>query len=216
MDSPFQSKKLVILFEASLTLNKQSIMRIFFQPNPLNALIRGILTISVGILFLTLPGLTLKSVIMTIGAMILVNGLLTLLFSYLKPKNGRSTTSFPGVFNMILGILFLLSPMVIVEVFGFFFGSIFLLIGMMQLFGALGTLWKSIWSWVYLLFALLMTSAGIFLLVKPVESAKNILTFLGVMMLLYGFLELLKAWRLKKMPRQPGPDNTIDTTFEEV
>ena len=191
-------------------------MRLFFQPNPLNALVRGILTIGVGILFLTVPGLTLKSVIMTIGAMILINGLFTLLFSYVKPKNGRGAPSFPGLFNMILGVLFLLSPMIIVKVFGFFFGFIFLLMGLMQFFGALGTLSKSVWSWVYLIFAILMTSGGLFLLVRPIESAENILTFFGGILLLYGFFELLMAWRLKKMPRQPGPDNTIDTTFEEV
>jgi uncharacterized membrane protein HdeD (DUF308 family) len=191
-------------------------MRLFFQPNPINALVRGILTIGVGILFLSVPGLTLKSVIMTIGVMNLVNGLFTLLFSYVKPKNGRGAASFPGLFNMILGVLFLLSPMVIVKVFGFFFGFIFLLMGLMQFFGALGTLSKSVWSWVYLIFAILMTSGGLFLLVRPIESAENILTFFGGILLLYGFFELLMAWRLKKMPRQPGPDNTIDTTFEEV
>ena len=191
-------------------------MRLFFQPNPLNALVRGILTIGVGILFLTVPGLTLKSVIMTIGAMILVNGLFTLLFSYVKPKNGRGAASFPGLFNILLSIPFLLTPLVIVKVFGFFFGFIFLMMGLMQFFGALGTLSKSVWSWVYLIFAILMTSGGLFLLVRPIESAENILTFFGGILLLYGFFELLMAWRLKKMPRQPGPDNTIDTTFEEV
>jgi uncharacterized membrane protein HdeD (DUF308 family) len=191
-------------------------MRLFFQPNPLNALVRGILTIGVGILFLTVPGLTLKSVIMTIGVMILVNGLFTLLFSYLKPKNGRGAPSFPGLFNILLSVPFLLTPLVIVKVFGFFFGFIFLMMGLMQFFGALGTLSKSVWSWVYLIFAILMTSGGLFLLVRPIESAENILTFFGGILLLYGFFELLMAWRLKKMPRQPGPDNTIDTTFEEV
>jgi uncharacterized membrane protein HdeD (DUF308 family) len=191
-------------------------MRLFFQPNPLNALVRGILTIGVGILFLTVPGLTLKSVIMTIGVMILVNGLFTLLFSYLKPKNGRGAPSFPGLFNILLSVPFLLTPLVIVTVFGFFFGFIFLMMGLMQFFGALGTLSKSVWSWVYLIFAILMTSGGLFLLVRPIESAENILTFFGGILLLYGFFELLMAWRLKKMPRQPGPDNTIDTTFDEV
>jgi uncharacterized membrane protein HdeD (DUF308 family) len=215
MNPPFPSKKLVILFEASLfeqTIN----MRLFFQPNPLNALVRGILTIGVGILILTVPGLTLQSVIMTIGVMILVNGMFTLLFSYLKPKNGRGAPSFPGLFNILLSIPFLIAPLVIVKVFGFFFGFIFLMIGVMQFFGALAALSKSFWAWVYLAFALMMTSGGLFLLVKPIQSAENILTFFGAILVLYGILEIFTAWRIRKMPPRSNSGNVVDTTYEEV
>jgi len=191
-------------------------MRLFFRPSPLNALIRGVLTLGVGVVFLSIPGLTLKSVIMTIGAMILVNGLFTLLFSYVKPKNGRVGPSFPGLFNILLSIPFLLTPLAIVQVFGFFFGFIFFMLGLMQFFGAMGSLSKSIWSWLYLIFAVLMTSAGLFLLFKPIESAENILTFFGAILVFYGVLEILNAWRLKKLPRQNNSDNIVDTTYEEV
>ena len=192
-------------------------MKIFFLPTPQNALIRGLLTIVIGILFLSLPGLTLKSVIMTIGAMILISGVFSLILSFRKNKRGGSFGSaFQGVFNILLGILFLLSPMTIVEIFGFFFGMIFLLMGLMQLFVALGTISKSLWSWVYLIFAILLISGGIFLLVHPIESAKNILTFFGAVLLLYGILEITMAWRLKKIPSQSNSGDVVDTTYEEV
>jgi len=126
------------------------------------------------------------------------------------------TSSFQGFFNIVWGLLFLLFPMMIVKVFGFFFGIIFLLLGLMQLLGALGTLSRSIWSWIYLIFALLMVSGGAFLLVKPIESAENIITFLGAILLVYGLLELMMAWRLKKIPKGTNAGNTVDTTFEEV
>lgn len=192
-------------------------MKIFFRPSPQNALIRGLLTILVGILFLSLPDLTLKTVIMTIGAMILASGLFSLLFSYLKSnKQNGYGGSFQGFFNILLGLLFLLSPMVIVKIFGFFFGVIFLLLGTIQASGALGTLTRSVWSWVNLVFGLLMISGGFFLLVHPIESAENILTFFGAIMLAYGILQLIMAWRLRKMPKGPDSGNTIDTTYEEV
>lgn len=192
-------------------------MKIFFLPTPQNSLIRGLLTIVIGILFLSLPGLTLKSVIMTIGAMILLSGVFSLVLSYWKNRQGKNLGSaFQGVFNILLGILFLLSPMTIVEIFGFFFGIIFLLMGLMQLFVALGTISKSLWSGVYLIFAILLISGGVFLLVHPVESVKNILTFFGVVLLLYGILEVIMAWRLKKMPPQSNSGKIVDTTYEEV
>jgi uncharacterized membrane protein HdeD (DUF308 family) len=61
-----------------------------------------------------------------------------------------------------------------------------------------------------------MTLGGLFLLVKPIESAENILTFFGAILLLYGLLEVFNAWRLKKMPRGTNSGNIIDTTYEEV
>ena len=63
-------------------------MRLFFRPSPQNTLIRGILTIIIGIVFLAVPGLTLKSVIMTIGAMIMISGLFSLLLPMMWKKSG--------------------------------------------------------------------------------------------------------------------------------
>jgi uncharacterized membrane protein HdeD (DUF308 family) len=154
---------------------------------------------------------------MTIGAMILASGLFSLLFSYLKNKKKNNYGSaFQGFFNILLGLLFLFSPMVIVKVFGFFFGVIFLLLGIIQASGALGTLTRSVWSWVNLIFGILMISGGFFLLVHPIESAENILTFFGAIMLVYGILQLITAWRLRNIPKGTGSGNTIDTTYEEV
>lgn len=192
-------------------------MRIFFRPSSQNALIRGLLSILTGIIFLSLPDLTLKSVIMTVGAMILASGLFSLLFSYLGNKRRKGNSGpFQGLFNIFIGMVFLISPLVIVKVFGFFFGVIFLLLGTFQAFGALGTLSRSLWSWVNLIFGILMISGGFFLLVNPIESAENILTFFGAIMLAYGILQLITAWRLRKMPNDPGSGNIIDTTYEEV
>lgn len=192
-------------------------MRLFFLPTPQNAFIRGILTVAVGVLFLSIPGLTLKSVIMTVGGMIVLSGIFTLLFSRKKRNNAMSLgSSFQGFFNIVWGLLFLLFPMIIVQVFGVFFGIILLLLGLMQLLGALGTLSKSVLSWIYLIFALLMVSGGAFLLLNPIESAENIITFLGAILLVYGLLELMMAWRLKKMPKGANAGNVVDTTYEEL
>jgi len=192
-------------------------MKIPFLPTPQNAFIRGLLTISVGALFLGLPGLTLKSVVMTVGGMILLSGIISLLFSRNRNNKGLNFgTSFQGFFNILWGLLFLFSPMTIVKVFGFFFGVIFILLGIMQLFGALGTLSKSIWSWIYLAFSVLLISGGVFLLTQPIESAEKILLFLGAILVVYGVLELTMAWRLKNIPKGTKAGNVVDTTYEEV
>jgi uncharacterized membrane protein HdeD (DUF308 family) len=192
-------------------------MRLFFLPSSQNVFIRGILTIAIGILLLAVPGLTLKTVIMTVGGMILLGGVLNLLFSLSKKTKGINfSTSFQGFFNILWGVLFLIAPLAIVKIFGFFFGAIFLILGLVQFFSAMVTISKSLWSWVYLIFSLMLTCGGIFLLVQPIESAENILKFLGVVFLMYGLLELTMAWRLKRMPKRTNAGNTVDTTYEEV
>jgi uncharacterized membrane protein HdeD (DUF308 family) len=192
-------------------------MKIFFLPSPQNAFIRGILTLAIGILFLTLPGLTLKSVVMTVGAMILLSGIFSLFFSKRSNRKGLHIGfSFQGFFNILWGLLFLLSPMTIVKVFGFFFGVIFIMLGLMQFFGAIGTLSKSLWSWIFLIFSVLLISGGVYLLSQPIESAEKILTFLGAILLAYGVLELVMAWRLKNIPKGTQAGNIVDTTYEEV
>jgi uncharacterized membrane protein HdeD (DUF308 family) len=192
-------------------------MRLFSRPSPLKVLIRGCVTIVVGVLFLSLPGLTLKSVVMTIGAMILVNGAFSLLFSGIRKKQGKMVRSaFQDYFSILTGMLLLVAPLGIVGFFSSLFGIIFLMLGITQFFGALGSLSKSLWSWIYLIFASLMALGGLFLLFKPIESAENILTFFGAILLLYGLLEVFNAWRLKKMPKGTNAGNIVDTTYEEV
>ena len=192
-------------------------MRLSFLPSPQNAIIRGILTVAIGILFLSLPGLTLKSVVMTVGGMILLSGIFSMLFSKRKEKKGLSLSfSFQGFFNILWGLLFLLSPMTIVKVFGFFFGIIFIFLGAMQFLGAIGTLSKSLWSWIFMVFSVLLISGGVYLLNQPIESAEKILKFLGAILLVYGILEFVMAWRLKNIPKGTRAGNIVDTTYEEV
>ncbi|MEI7830246.1 MAG: DUF308 domain-containing protein [Prolixibacteraceae bacterium] len=192
-------------------------MRLFFFPSSQNVLVRGILTIAIGIVLLAVPGLTLKSVIMTVGGMILLGGALNLLFSLSKNSKGINVrTSFQGFFNILWGMLFLIAPMAIVKIFGFFFGIIFLILGLVQFFGAMVTISKSLWSWIYMIFSLMLICGGIFLLAQPIESAEKILKFLGAVFLIYGILELSMAWRLKRMPKSTNAGNTVDTTYEEV
>ncbi len=192
-------------------------MKSFFPPTPLNSLVRGFLTLAIGIVLLVVPGLTLKTVIVTVGGMILFSGVINMLLANLRTKKaGASKISYQGFFNILWGLLFLLSPMTIVQVFGFFFGIIFLMLGLMQFFGALSTLSKSFWSWIFLTFGALMAAGGIFLLVRPIESAENILKFFGAILILYGTLQLTMAWRLRKTPQGNINESIVDTTYEEV
>jgi len=186
-------------------------------PNSKNSLFRGILTIALGCVLLFVPGLTLQTVIIIIGAMLILSGLITLILS--NRKKNRTVNGFlsaQGIMNVLFGIVFVASPTVIVKVFVFFLGIILLIMGLFQLIGALGSLARSGWSLIYFLIALLTLASGLFLLTDTFKSAETILSFLGVILILNGLSELFMAWKIShQLPTYKGTP-VEDVTYEEV
>src|SRR5659263_421287 len=128
----------------------------FFVPNSKNSLFRGILTIALGSILLFVPGLTMQTVIIIIGAMLVLSGLITLILS--NRKKAGSVNGFwsaQGIMTVLFGIVFIASPLVMVKLFVVFLGIILLILGFFQLLGSVGTLTRSAWGWIYFLIALM-------------------------------------------------------------
>ena len=189
----------------------------FFIPNSRNSLFRGILTIALGSILLFVPGLTLQTVIIIIGAMLVLSGLVTLILSNWKKAgsiNGFLSTQ--GIMTVLFGIVFIASPSVMVKVFVVFLGIILLILGFFQLLGSLGTLTRSAWGWIYFLIALMTFGSGIFLLTDPFKSAEAILAFLGAILILNGLSDLFMAWKVSRQPQTYKGAPVQDITYEEV
>ncbi|NEW83605.1 MAG: hypothetical protein GZ094_14735 [Mariniphaga sp.] len=189
----------------------------FFVPNSRNSLFRGILTIALGCILLFVPGLTMQTVIIIIGTMLLLSGLVTLILS--NRKKARSVNGFwsaQGIMTILFGIVFIASPSVMVKVFVVFLGIILLILGFFQLLSSLGTLIRSAWGWIYFLIALMTFGSGIFLLTDPFKSAEAILAFLGVILILNGLSELFMAWKVSHQPQTYKGTPVEDVTYEEV
>ena len=121
-----------------------------------------------------------------------------------------------GIVNVLFGIVFIASPTVMVKIFVFILGIILLIMGLFQLIGALGTLTRSAWAWIYFLIAILTLSSGIFLLTDTFKSAETILKFLGVILMMNGFSELFMAWKVYRQPQTYKGTPVQDVTYEEV
>jgi uncharacterized membrane protein HdeD (DUF308 family) len=170
-----------------------------------------------GNILLFVPGLTMKTVIIIIGAMLVLSGLLTLILSNRKRAGSMNRLwSTQGVMTILFGIVFIASPSVMVKVFVVFLGIILVIMGFFQLLGSLGTLSRSAWGWIYFLIALMTLGSGIFLLTDPFKSAEAILAFLGVIMVLNGLSELFMAWRVSRQPQTYKGAPVQDITYEEV
>lgn len=196
---------------------QSGIMRKFFVPNSRNSLFRGILTIFLGSILLFVPGLTMRTVMIIIGALLLLSGLVTMILANRKRIGSMSGFwSAQGLMTVLFGIIFIASPSVMVKVFVVFLGIILLIMGLFQLIGAIGTLSRSAWAWIYFLIALMTLASGVYLLTDPFNSAEAILKFLGVILILNGISELFMAWKISRQPQTYKGAPVHDVTYEEV
>lgn len=200
-----------------MVILQSDIMGKFFAPNSGNSLFRGILTIALGSVLLFVPGLAMRTVMIIIGVMLVLSGLVTMILSNRKRTGAMSGfVSVQGIVNVLFGIVFIASPTVMVEIFVFILGIILLIMGLFQLIGALATLSRSGWAWIYFLIALLTLSGGIFLLTDTLKSAETILSFLGIILILNGVSEIFMAWKVSHKPQTYKGTPIQDVPYEEM
>lgn len=92
----------------------------------------------------------------------------------------------------------------------------FLIIGVLQLIGAINAISKYGWLWILFISAAIMIIGGIFMLSDPFKSAETILGVLGIILLVYGLSELFTSWKLSKVPDTYDGKVVEDIAFEEL
>ena len=105
-----------------------------------------------------------------------------------------------AVFNLIFGLLFVLLPTTMVNIFVIAMGGGFLLIGIIQLISTLIIRRDYGWSWIYFAISMLMIIAGIILFANPFAGAEALSIFIVIFFLFYGVSFVYMAWKLSKKP----------------
>ena len=177
-------------------------------------ILRGLLTLLTGLFLLVMPGLTVQTAVMVIGAMLLSSGLITLFLSN-RAIGIKGFVSLQGVFNIGVGLAFLVAPTAMLKIFVVFFGIILLIIGTTQLIGALSRFtWRG-WSIIYLLFALTLLTGGFMLIYNPFKSMETIVSFIGILLIFYGLSQLMSV-KLKKKSEYFNGSHIEDIPHEEI
>jgi uncharacterized membrane protein HdeD (DUF308 family) len=177
-------------------------MKHHFIATTQGSLIRGIIALIIGGLAVFMPDITLQSFVICIGILILISGLASLVFAVRShEKITKNILMADAVFNLIFGLLFIALPGTMVKIFVIAMGIGFMLIGIFQLIGTWSIRREYGWSWIYFAISMLMIIAGIILFTNPFTSAKAILIFIGILLLIYGVAELYMAWKLSKKPK---------------
>ena len=198
---------------------------------------RAICSIIIGILLLKYPDNSVTWLTMAIGTLFLLSGIIALISYWNASRHAGEYTitdnegniisgsqpTFPivGIGSVILGLTLLISPDMFIRWLMYILGAMIILGSINQLvvlimarrFGSIGCFfWGA---------PLVLLAVGVFVFVKPMESAELPLIILGWCMLVYGVTEIINSVmvyslrkRLKRQQEQESSDKWIEA--EEV
>jgi len=165
-------------------------------------LLWGLLSLLIGILFLTTPFMTIIILIAFMGAYWLVSGFFTL-GSLAVDKTNMGLKIFLSVMNILAGLVILLSPLYsaafILGFFAIFIGFWGLFYGAVHLFQAYKT--KDGGNGVLGIICMIF---GIIILIRPLFTAELIPFILGVFAIVSGIAAVIAAFQVKKVAESPA------------
>lgn len=188
--------------------------------SPTRNLIRGIVSIAVGIFIIVVPGLTIDLVIQFLGGLLIFDGLINLIINMINKSKQQSIMFIVprGTSSLIFGAILVLFPSFIVGIFVFLIGFILIIAGGSQLAAQFSGRKIMGLSWLIVILSFIALLAGFFMLTNPFKSAMTILIFFGAMIALYGVGEIVWSFKIRKFQKQNPSEqsNVVDAEYEEV
>jgi uncharacterized membrane protein HdeD (DUF308 family) len=164
-------------------------------------LLRGIAAIAFGILAFIWPGLTLLTLTFLWGAFAIVDGALAL-WAALSGKGGemapRWWLAIVGVAGVLAGVLAFAWPGITALVLLLFIACWAIIIGALQIWGAIQLRKEIEGEWLLILAGLLSIVFGVILILQPAVGALAVVWLIGWFAILVGASFVGLAFRLKK------------------
>ncbi|HET9175161.1 MAG TPA: HdeD family acid-resistance protein [Pseudolabrys sp.] len=165
-------------------------------------LLRGIAAIVFGILAFIWPVITLLTLTLLWGAFALADGILALWGSISGPggqAGSRVWLAIVGICGILAGLLAFAWPGITALVLLVFIAVWAIIIGVMQIWGAIQLRKEIEGEWLLILSGLLSVAFGVLLLVQPGAGALAVVWIIGWYAILAGCIYIALALRLKKL-----------------
>ena len=204
-----------------------------------SSIFRALCAIIVGVLILKYPQDGVTWLTQAIGALFLLSGIISLIAYWLAAKHageytvtdreGRiisgSQPSFPivGTGSIILGLVLIMTPANFIDGLMYILGAIMILGGIQQLMNLVIARRLGRISFLFWVAPSLILLTGIFVIVKPMETAALSLQILGWCSLVYGVTEIINSlliWRIRqvatKLAAAAGVQKDVEPIAEEI
>ncbi len=166
---------------------------------------RAVCALLVGLLLVYNPERMTEFLVQVIGGLFLVSGLVSLINYFMIRYSDKVPVKpvFPvvGLGSLLFGVFLGFFPGLFIEYLMYVFGFLTVVAGVNQLWNMFRLRRLIPFRWYVLLFTLMITALGVFVLFNPLESASVPFVLLGVGFILYGVSELINGVRWRKYGR---------------
>lgn len=195
-----------------------------------SALFRAVCSIIVGVLLIQYPGNTVTWITVAIGVLFLLSGVISCVTYFSAVRNasaykitdgdgrvlygGKPSVPIVGIGSVILGALLVARPALFVEGLMYVLGAILILGAVNQFMVLVSARRLARVPFVFWICPSLVLLVGLYVMLKPMESAELPLVILGWCSLVYGVTEIInstKVYSWKKRLNRLG-----DTDVTEV
>lgn len=157
-------------------------------------IITGVLMIVLGAIFLAHPGFALATVLVLIGAFLIVYGVVLALAGLIGHAEGRGWAIFTGILGVIVGIIAIAWPGMSALALLYILGAWAIVTGVVDIAGAFVSGLKGgkrVWL---IIVGVLSVAIGIVFFVYPVSGALAILWLVGIYLIVYGLLRIVDGF----------------------
>lgn len=181
---------------------------------------RAVCALLVGILLVSNPERMTGLLVQVIGGLFLLSGLVSLVSYAMLCFSVKSAVKpvFPlvGLGSFLFGVFLGFFPALFVTYLMYVFGFLMVVAGINQIWNLFRLRRLIPFRWYVLLASLVILGLGVFVLLKPMESAAVPFILLGVTFILYGISELVNGVRWRKYDRMRRKEEEDATRVELI
>ena len=160
-------------------------------------LLRGILILLFGLFALFSPGAVLASIILYLGIVAAISGIFTIIGSIFSKDEGKMMGVLEGVIYLIIGILFIASPMFVLASLIYFIAIWALISGIMQIIYAIKLRKVLANEWISIISGIISIIFALVLFSNVVESGNAVVMVIGVFAVLSGIMYIMLSFKIK-------------------
>ena len=151
---------------------------------------RGIISLIIGILLLTMPGATILTLCLFVGFFLLINGVTTLIKAFKIHEHKAFMISY-GLFYLLAGIIILLRPILVEGIFFIIFTIWILITGLQQLITAIKAKHRPKQARILTaITGIISLALGLTLVFYPHIGFGIVIAIIGIYFLSYGILAI--------------------------
>jgi uncharacterized membrane protein HdeD (DUF308 family) len=167
-------------------------------------LLRGVAAIAFGVLAFIWPGLTLLGLALVWGAYAFIDGILSLSLAITIRDGGapqRWWMAIVGVLGMLAGVAAFAAPLGVALVLLMFIAAWAIMIGLLQIWGAVRLRREISGEWMLVLSGVLSVAFGVLLFARPAAGALTVVWLIASYAILAGALYVGLAFRMRSLRR---------------